>query len=251
MLESITTLLQIDKGLEPKNRHREFNGTIPIMLKVLEKSRDGFYKVKLGSVFLNTKSQKELEIGKNYWASMAKSSAGAIILSSLKKHPKILSQLEDFPLKFSSSDMKELIESSNDKLLSQFRDFLLERLALSQNRNEFIHFSNLLLSLQREVATFVLRDGERDSLFQIKRRKGEVGFLDFYAIFSNMGEILGRIYRQDSGISAVIKTQFESTRWILLNNIDLLNGFDKVEILLDEKIVPLYDFEDRLLDIKG
>lgn len=251
MLEHIRSLANLSKiGGEIKNI-TEFNGTLPILLKVLSKSKNGQYLLKMGNTTIETKSHKELFVGQKYWANMSKSSVGAIVLSNLIRPPKMLEMIEKSPLKFDTQDLDKIFKDFKSDTLNELKDFLLDRLPLAQSRVEFLNLGNLLLSLHNGVVSLVISDGQKDGLLQIKKGKNKKQSLEFYALYPHLGAIRGRVYLVEDGVSVEIWVLYESVKKLLEANKDKLKGFDNIEIYQEKDIQPLFEFEEGVLDIKA
>lgn len=251
MLEHIRSLANLSKiGGEIKNI-TEFNGTLPILLKVLSKSKNGQYLLKMGNTTIETKSHKELFVGQKYWANMSKSSVGTIVLSNLIRPPKMLEMIEKSPLKFDTQDLDKIFKDFKSDTLNELKDFLLDRLPLAQSRVEFLNLGNLLLSLHNGVVSLVISDGQKDGLLQIKKGKNKKQSLEFYALYPHLGAIRGRVYLVEDGVSVEIWVLYESVKKLLEANKDKLKGFDNIEIYQEKDIQPLFEFEEGVLDIKA
>ncbi|PAF54110.1 hypothetical protein BKH42_02545 [Helicobacter sp. 13S00482-2] len=251
MLKHIKALSELSKiGGEVKNI-TEFNGTLPILLKVLSKQKNGEFLLKMGNTEISTRSQKELIVGQEYWANMSKSSVGAIILSNLIRTPKMLNMIEKSPLKFIIRDLDKLFQESKSDGFREYKDFLLDKLLLVQNRLEFLTLSNLLLSLHNEVLSLVISDGNKNELVQVRKSKNKKQSLEFYGLYPHLGEIKGRIYLLERGVGVEIWVLYESVKKILEENKNKLKGFESIAIYQKKEIVPLFEFEEGFLDIKA
>lgn len=251
MLEHIRSLTQLSKiGGEIKNV-TEFNGTLPILLKVLSKAKNGEYLLKMGNTTIETKSHKELLVGQKYWANMSKSSVGAIVLSNLVRPPKMLEMIEKSPLKFDTQDLDKIFKDFKSDTFTEFKDFLLDKLPLAQSRIEFLNLGNLLLSLHNGVLSLVISDGQKDGLLQTRKGRNKKQSLEFYALYPHLGAIRGRVYLAEDGIGVEIWVLYESVKKLLEANKDKLKGFDNVEIYQEKDILPLFEFEEGVLDIKA
>ncbi|MDO7253009.1 hypothetical protein [Helicobacter cappadocius] len=251
MLEHVKSLAQLSKvGTEIKNI-TEFNATLPILLKVLSKAKNGEFLLKMGNTTITTKSQKELLVGQKYWANMSKSSVGAIILSNLVRPPKMLEMIEKSPLKFSIQDLDKIFKESKLESFGEYKDFLLDKLLLAQNRSEFLNLGNLLLSLHNEVVSLVISDEHKDGLVQVKKSKNKKQSLEFYALYPHLGALNGRVYLLEDGVGLEIWVLYESVKKILEANKDKLKGFQSIAIYQEKDIRPLFEFEEGVLDIRA
>lgn len=244
MLNKLSVIEKLSSSLNKINQ-KDFNASLPIVIKVIAKTKGFHYLLEVGSVKIETKSQKELQIGQKYWANMSKSSVGAIMLSDLKKRPLILEKIQNFPLKFYFEDLKDIFKDKNQ----EYKDFLLEKFVNSQNKDEFLNLGNLLLSLQKGVGTFIVNENGKNILIQTKKK--DINRLDFYAIYPNLGEIEGYIFFKNENLKTQIFVGYESIKKILENNLKTLKQFDEIEIILKKNITPFFEFQEKLLNIKA
>ncbi|PAF41562.1 hypothetical protein [Helicobacter sp. 11S03491-1] len=251
MLEHIVSLERLYNSIGKINNITEFNAALPIIIKVLSKIKSGEYLLKIGNTTIETKSQKDLLSGQRYWANMSRNAAGAIVLSNLTHLPKMFEMIEKSPLKLNLKDLEKILKNSQTDGLREYRDFLLDKLSDAQNKYEFLNLGNLLFSLHKGVISFVISHKYHEAFVQIKPSKIKKQSLDFYAIYSNLGSIKGKIYLSDKGMGANIYVLYESVKKILETNKDILKGFFSINISKIEKIDPLFEFEESLLDIKG
>ena len=47
--------------------NKEINATLPMLLRILDKKGADKYLVQLGKLIIETQSNKELQVGTNYW----------------------------------------------------------------------------------------------------------------------------------------------------------------------------------------
>ncbi|WP_120944583.1 MULTISPECIES: hypothetical protein [Helicobacter] len=247
MLNPISALLSLNQLQELlKDQPKQFNATLPILLKVLEKKGAQKYLLQLGNQIVETKSQKPLSIGQNYWALMQKSSVGAIQLSKLTPQPKIIEQLKDAPLKLEIKDLPSLLGQEDFK---GYKDMLVQHFSHATTKQDFLLLGNLLLSLQHQVASFVIQDRHKQALVQFK--KGKQQRLDFYALYPHLGPLQGSILFHDPGLSLHLGVAYESVQHLLLAHQHTLKGFESVLIATINPIEPLFGFEESLLDARA
>jgi len=250
MLEKLTSLAKLDKKTANQSP-TQFNAALPLKVEVLKRVDPLKYLLKIGNATLVTKSRNELEIGGKYWAMLQKSSTGTILISNLKKQPEFLEGLKNIELpKF--DEIKEILAKKNPP--SELKEFILEKMALSSSKGEFFIYSNMLLSLHNGVVTLPYLYEDRESFMQFKKnKKGAKGreMIDFYSIFPSLGVVGGVIYRDGEKVCATLEVNFENTKKQLEDEIDELDGFDRVVIFVKDEILPLYQFKDKMLDIRG
>lgn len=249
MLTRLASVMKLAQISQAQAGNVQFNATLPILFKVLSRSQTDEYLLRLGNTTIKTKSQKELLINQNYWASMSKSSVGGIILSHLVRVPKIAQTLQKTPLKSLSQELLEFFEKP--KSLETYKEFLVEKFVQAPNRSEFYILGNLLLSLHKGVISFVIAENEHKGILQMRVAKTKKQSLDFYASYPNLGPIKGRIYLMENGVGVELSVIYESVKTILEKNQATLIRFEKINIYLTKNIEPLFEFEEILLDIRG
>ncbi|TLD82518.1 hypothetical protein [Helicobacter trogontum] len=235
--------------------NKEINATLPMLLRILDKKGADRYLVQLGKLIIETQSNKELQIGTNYWANVKQSKDG-LLISDLIKQPKMLENLAHAKLKLSSNDLKELLNETHkngNTLESVFKEFLLERLPLATSKQEFLELSNLLVALQNGVFSMVIQeDNGKESLVQLKK---QVEFLEFYSIFHHLGEINGIVsLNEESSVCLRLCVMSEKVKKILENRLHELQGFEEIQIDVGQN-EPLWDLESfepsYILNLKG
>lgn len=234
----IERLLEIQKlNLASKiGKESIFNSTLPIRIKVLAKKGGSKYLLQVGVRELETRSLKELEVGSKYFAMMKMGKAGNIILSSLTPEPR----LSKTPLKLDFAECKELLEKNTFKEIGEFAS---EQLAKANSKEEFMEWAFVLGGIQKGVLTLSITDEEKEHYAQIKRSKTS---LEFYALFSQLGAVSGRVY---SGGRAEIEVAYPSVARFLSENLDSLKWGGEVKILVAERIEPLFCMQEQLLNL--
>ncbi|BCZ17697.1 hypothetical protein NHP190003_09790 [Helicobacter sp. NHP19-003] len=253
MLNPINALQQLgllQDLLKDHPQARNFNGTLPLLLKVLEKKGADQYLLQLGNQVLESKSQKNLVLGKTYWALVHKSSVGATMLSNLIPQPPILAELKNAPLKLDLQELHKILSQESKEVLKDYQQQILHHFTHATTRQDFLFFGNLLLSLQHEVASFVITDGHKESLVQFKKG-GKQERLEFYALYPHLGPLQGVLYKQE-GICLSLGVAYESVATLLKGQTDTLKGFSRIEIYTAKPLPePLFSFEENLLDTRG
>ncbi len=234
---------------------KELNASLPMLLRVLDKKGANKYIIQLGKLIIETQSNKELNIGANYWANVKQDKNG-LLISDLIQQPKLLENIVHARLKLSSNDLKELLNDAHNggkNIELVFKEFLIDRLPLASTKQEFLELSNLLVALQNGIFSMVIKENDgKESLIQIKK---QIEFLEFYSIFNNLGEISGTVSLDErSNINLRICVMNEKIKRILENNIDKLSGFSNIQIDIGKNL-PLWDIESfetsYILDLKG
>ncbi|WP_104748254.1 hypothetical protein [Helicobacter cetorum] len=244
MLEALNALNQLNT-LNSKNATHNFNATLPILLKVLEKQDKNLFLLQVGNRIIPTKSEQELQINQPYFATMQRNQLGDIVLKNLVIAPKILEELDDLPA-LEIKHLKEMLTKDNTPL-KEYKELLSEKLVHAKSSQEFLNLANMLLSLQSQVLSFVIQNEHKKAFLQMKAKKQSI---DFYALYPNLGEINGNIYLKEKEKQLFLKTTHQRTKEILEEYQNTLFGFASVEIVC-EKAPMLFQFEERLLDTIG
>ncbi|MFP6184085.1 hypothetical protein ACLGBW_04495 [Helicobacter pylori] len=245
MLEALNALNQLN-ALHSKNAAHHFNATLPILLKVLEKQDKDLFLLQVGNRIIPTKSEQDLKINQPYFAIMQRNQLGDIVLKNLVPAPKILDALDDLPA-IEMKKLKEILNAKDNTPLKEYKEFLSEKLVHAKSSQEFLNTANMLLSLQSQVLSFVVENERKKAFLQMKAKKQSV---DFYALYSNLGEIGGVIYLKEKEKQLFLKTTLQRTKEVLKEAQNTLLGFSFVEIVC-EKTPMLFAFEERLLDTLG
>ncbi|MCE3038918.1 hypothetical protein [Helicobacter anatolicus] len=246
MIQKIASLSQ---SISKLSHQKDFNNTLPVLLNVLEKQGKDLYKIKIGNLITQTKSQKDLIVGAQYFANLQKSSIGTLLLNQLTPYPKNLEILQDSPLKLSFQNLKEIF-SKGEGFIGEWKEFLLNQFSDAPDKNSFLFFGNLLLSLQKNVISFNIYEDKKNYFLQLEKRQEES--LGFYALYPNLGPLSGVVYKTlEKDIGLNLQASFESTKNLLKNHAKDLKLFHRVEISLQKHIEPLYQFTQNLLDLRG
>lgn len=220
-------LSKIGKVFKTLNRFegiKEFNALLPVKIEVKHQINPIKFLIQLGNREIETKSYIPLKIGKKYLAQI-KEGKYSIKISNLKEYPKILEILKKIDLK--------------DKILSPQKNEIMHNLANANNKNEFIFWMNILLSLQQKIYHIIINE-KKKALIQLKYKKNSV---KFYAVFEHLGEIEGILFQN----SLKLFCEFDST-------ISLINLYKKelpFNVAVNKKeIKEMYQFSENLINLK-
>lgn len=142
-------LSKIGKVFKTLNRFegiKEFNALLPVKIEVKHQINPIKFLIQLGNREIETKSYIPLKIGKKYLAQI-KEGKYSIKISNLKEYPKILEILKKIDLK--------------DKILSPQKNEIMHNLANANNKNEFIFWMNILLSLQQKIYHIIINEKKK------------------------------------------------------------------------------------------
>lgn len=245
----ISKVASLSQNITKIAQNKEFNNTLPVLLKILSKEGGDLYSIKIGNLTQQTKSLKELQIGARYFANISKSSVGTTLISNLTPYPEHLSNLISSPLRFKHNELKALLESKD--FGKDYKDFLTQQFVQANNKNDFFFYGNMLLALQKNIYNFIVDENGRNKILQIKA-KNTSSHLEFYALFPALGNISGMVYYdKDAQMGLNLNTHFKSVKSLLERNLDSLHGFKQINISVQENIPPLFTLEDHLLNITG
>lgn len=147
------------------------NSSLPIIIKVLEKTGYHRYNLKFGNKNLSTKSLKELEIGSEYYANINSQSGGVININGLIKRNVISEFLDD------GTDLLQKV--LNSKSLEWLFNFIKLKLANSLNEKEFKIYTDMVLALNEHIISIPFLYEKEGALIQIELSKIIGVYLDF------------------------------------------------------------------------
>lgn len=252
MIKQMGQLNKVQNTIQnASNKPTQFNAALPMRLEVMEKYQGVRYMVKIGNVAMETKSIKDLEVGGKYWAMMGKNN-GSITLSNLIKQPSMLKDA-NIPLKLTPDAISQFLKET-DNPFDVLKQFLGDKMASAESKWEFAFLSHMLMSLKHRVLTLPLNyeDESKNGFLQMRKKKiKEQDVLEFYSVFANLGATWGYLYKIDSNVRLDIFVMYESVARLLRNNLHELLFIEEINIGINPNILPLYDFSDGLLDLKG
>lgn len=221
----------------------QFNGALPITIVVLEEVGFRRYKLQVGNKKLTTKSLKPLKIGERYWGDFSYTQEGMLRIGNLKLKPSLLQNEQNF-LPLNSWDLVENISTNQE---SYFKNWLLDALDKSETRGEFKLLSSMLIALQEDIIHLPLLINGRPFLLQWRRGKNEdlnQNWVDFFFAFDTLGALKGRIEKQ----SISMEVLFAKTARVLEEK---QMDTKEIELKITDNLLPLWNGDDALLDLKG
>ena len=258
MIGNITALSKIEAILAKINAKTvTFNTTLPVTIDVKEKLEPQKFLLQVGKREMTTKSALELEVGKQYWGVMKEDvKLKSPSLSQLLQKPHLLQGKKGLLPTFTTAQLETLLSSEKPKEMMKFT--LLEKMAQATSKHEFMSLSNMIQALHENVFTFVMAHNQKETLFQLKKRKSkhskeekeEDSKIDFYAAFENLGPVEGVIEVIDGVRKLSLYLYYENSLKFLqkeLKSLDIEGFLYKKE----GKITPLYEYGQSLLDVKG
>jgi len=255
MLGSINPLAKIETILAKLNSATIKFDRLPVAINVKEKLAPQEFLLQVNNKEVNTKSMLDLEVGKKYWGVM-KEDGATKTLSHLLEKPHLLHAKKTLLPQMTLQKLEQVLTSESPKETMKFA--LLEKMAHATSKQEFMTLSNMLQAIHENVFTTLLMHGDKETLFQLKKRKSkndkeekpENAKIDFYAAFENLGPVEGVIELIDGVRKLSLYLYYENSLKFLekeLKELDL-EGFLYQK---KGKISPLYEYGESLLDLKG
>lgn len=169
------------------------NSSLPIIIKVLQKTRYDRYNIKFGTKTVSTKSLKELEIDSEYFANIGSQSAGMININSLIKRDEIKPVLQDGV---------ELIQNIiNSKDLLWLKPYIKNKMANTDSKDEFSIYSDMIMALNENIIHIPFFYNSRSALMQISLNAK----MQIYLLFSIFAPVI--ISLRDGQID-IVKTPY-------------------------------------------
>ncbi|MDO5046072.1 hypothetical protein [Campylobacter sp.] len=226
MIKAISKVQKLASGA---NSGVVLNASLPISIKVAEKTGYNRYMLIFHNKKLSTKSMKSLKIGSQYWGEIS-SGKENIVIQNLYEKPN-----------FSFNGLKEglnLIEKIiNESDLAWFYEHISSNLANTNDKFEFEIYTDMLFALQNKTIHVPFIYGENFGVFQMKKSGQES---KIYLVFSNFAPLIFEL--RDFKISS-ITTPFKKVA-------NLLRQKFECEIKIGEAN-EIYKPKATIIDFKG
>ena len=220
-----------------------------LTIDVTKSLGDSRYLIQSASKELIASSEKPLQEGSRYWAELEVKQHETPTLSKLIKHPALLKEMQNLPMKFDIKELHEIL--TGKKPIESIKNRLLEQLSNASSKEDFTQLSNLLLSLMQNTITIPLQYQQYFGLFQMKKRYNKTtkrSQIDFYAVLCSLGPISGTIMLKEDKISVDLDVAFKATKFFLEENLNTIRY--KINIHVKENIEPIYNLQtNTILDI--
>lgn len=203
------------------------NASLPVIIKVIEKTGYNRYNLKFGSKFLSTKSQRDLEVGGEYFANIGSQSGGVININGLIKRQSHHC-LED------GASLVEYLLANGD--LDLFAKEIKNRLATAKNSTNFSIYASMILALESGIISVPFLYENRYALIQIKL--GDP--LELYLLFDNFAPFKALI---SEGKFIKITTPYKSFSSAFYNIFGCTCEVGNVE--------PFWQQKENFLDFRG
>lgn len=205
------------------------NNSLPLNIKVLEKTSYNRYLLKFGNKTLSTKSLKNLVVGGEYWGEISQN-GNLISVSNLIQKPNLGTLLEN-----GSEIIEKIIYEKN---LSLFYEFCVNMLTNSTNKLHFDLWSDIFMALSENIIHIPFIYEGFPQLFQLKKSANVV---QIYLIFLNFAPLL---FFYDKNRLVYIKTPYATVA-------SLLERFFKAQIKIDSNFDVFWKKSINFIDFKG
>jgi len=149
------------------------------------------------------------------------------------------------------SDIDESAKSKADSPVSKLKAQLLEEIAKTNSKSYFQILSNVAISMNNDVFTFVLKD---KGVLQFKKTGNNeliAKTVQFYSAFETLGPIGGEITHVNGHTSLSIEVEFESSYRFLKENLKELSFFDRKNVSIKHGIKEIQEIKNSFLDAIG
>ncbi|HRF56330.1 MAG TPA: hypothetical protein PLV58_02930 [Campylobacterales bacterium] len=149
------------------------------------------------------------------------------------------------------SDIDENANSKTDSPVSKLKAQLLEEIAKTNSKSDFQMLSNVAISMNNDVFTFVLKD---KGVLQFRKTGANeliAKTVQFYSAFETLGPIGGEITHVNGHTSLSIEVEFESSYRFLKENLKELSFFDRKNVSIKHGIKEIQEIKNSFLDAIG
>ncbi len=170
-----------------------------------------------------------------------------------KKASKNVNDGADEPAAKADNEQQSFDEaiSKTDNPASKLKAQLLEEMAKTVTKNDFQILSQVAMSLNKEVFTFVLED---KGVLQFKKKGNKelnAKTVEFYSAFETLGPVSGEITHIDGSTSLALNVEFESTYNFLKETLKDLSFFDHKNVSIMHGIKEIVEIRSSFLDTTG
>ena len=206
------------------------NASLPISIKVAERTGYNRYNLKMGNKILSTKSMKSLDVDGEYWGEIASGTENIMIRNLFKKPSLSYAVPEGLAL------IERLISESD---LNWFYEYIFNNLSAADSRETFENLAQMLLALQKNIVNISFIYNGVKGVFQMKFEGADASKI--YLVFSNFAPIIFTL-KGARIISA--QTPFEKVARLLRGEFDC-------EAQTTQNIAAFFDPSGKIIDFKG
>ena len=206
------------------------NASLPISIKVAEKTGYNRYNLKMGNKILSTKSMKSLDVDGEYWGEIA-SGTENIVIRNLFKKPS---------LSYAAPEGLALIERLiSEPDLNWFYEYIFNALSAADSRETFENLAQMLLALQKNIINISFVYNGAKGVFQMKFDGARTS--QIYLVFSNFAPIIFTL----KGVRIIsAQTPFDKVAGLLRDEFSC-------EAQTTQNIAAFFDPSGKIIDFKG
>jgi hypothetical protein len=241
----------------------KFGSNVPLSIDVLERLDPLNYLLKMNGKKAFTESERELEPGMRYWGEVTHKRGEKLVVKSLIKQPDFFGEIKQHSLLNPKKVIEAFKNNVSDEFQRNFKKEVMNQMASTNNKEEFLFLNQLLLSMENNVISIPINYGDKSAMFQYqygknkKKQKTEkkvLDDLDFYAAFDLLGPMRGKIIYFNDETHLNLEVNFDTTREFLIQHSGEQEIFNNLKIaikVIKDEIKPLYSFtQNNLLDLR-
>jgi hypothetical protein len=240
----------------------KYGSKLPLTMEILERLDPLNYLLQMDGKKALSESEKQLEPGMRYWGEVVHKRGEKYVIKNLIKQPQFFRQIQDNAYVDARKVLEAFTSNSKTPFETRFKKEIINQMASTNNRDEFIFLNQLLLSMENNVISIPVHFEDRSALFQYKYRRekkkkeeiDEVKTLDFYAAFDTLGPMKGKLIYYQNQVDLNIEVNFPISKKFLLENLGISEQLKNMNIIIkviETEIQPLYSFtQNNLLDLR-
>ena len=226
----INQISKIQKIVSGQSGSVILNTSLPVSIKVVEKTGYNRYILEFNEKKLNTKSMKNLKIGGQYWGEISSGSEN-IVIQNLYEKPNFI------PANTLLNGIDLIERLVNEPQIDWFYDHIKDKLTTTNSKAEFEIYTNMLMALQKKIIYIPFMYGKNVCIFEMKIEKNDTLI---YIIFSNFPPIL---FSFEGKKCNMITTPFKKLAKFLECEFETKTAV--------KEVVELYSLQQQILDLKS
>ena len=140
----INQISKIQKIVSGQSGSVILNTSLPVSIKVVEKTGYNRYILEFNEKKLNTKSMKNLKIGGQYWGEISSGSEN-IVIQNLYEKPNFI------PANTLLNGIDLIERLVNEPQIDWLYDHIKDKLTNTNSKAEFEIYTNMLMALQKKI----------------------------------------------------------------------------------------------------
>lgn len=242
----------------------KFGSNVPLSIDVLERLDPLNYLLKMNGKKAFTESEKTLEPGMKYWGEVTHKRGEKLVVKSLIKQPDFFGDVKQHNMLNTKRVLEAFKNNVSDEFQRNFKREVMNQMANTGSRDEFLFLNQLLLSMENNVISIPINYGDKSAMFQYQygkdkkqhkdKEKKVLDDLDFYAAFDLLGPMRGKIIYFNDETHLNLEVNFDTTKEFLIGYSGEQEIFKSLKIgikVIKNEIKPLYSFtQNNLLDLR-